>query len=146
MTRAAFCVSDAFSQGRFDDGESFRDAYRRLAAVVSRVLALLGDDEDIATKSRYIAICRLCGVPEYVGMSLRALAKQHGITPAAISAEVLELSAKLSFPSWRGDDLRRKSEAARIKYAAARRGKPWRRGSNPPVVIGGTLGIGGTED
>lgn len=69
-------------------------------------------------------------------MSIRALAKQHDFTPAAISGECIELTERLSFPTWKHDDLHRKSEAARAKYAAARLGKPWRR--NPrPVQSGG---------
>lgn len=128
-------VSDAFSAGRFDDGddegETFRDALRRLAAFVHEVLSALGGDEDIRKKSRYIAMCRLCGMPEFTGMSIRALAKQHDFTPAAISGECIELTERLSFPTWRHDDLHRKSADARKKYAAARTGKRWFKNPKP---------------
>ena len=102
--------------------ESYRENCRRLAEFVRRLLQEFGRDHQIAKKARFIALCRLCGVAGYCGQSLRSLASQHGLTPAAISAEVIELSDKLGFPHWRMDDLNRKSDEAREKYRLVRLG------------------------
>jgi len=103
--------------------ESYRDNCRRLAEFVRRLLLEFGRDKQIAKKSRFIALCRLCGVAGYCGQSLRSLAAQHGLTPAAISAEVIELSEKLRFPHWHLDDLNRKTDEAREKYRLVRLGQ-----------------------
>jgi hypothetical protein len=103
--------------------ESYRENCRRLADFVKKVLMEFGRDKQIAKKSRFIALCRLCGVTGYCGQSLRSLAAQHGLTPAAISAEVIELSEKLGFPHWHLDDLNRKTDEAREKYRLVRLGQ-----------------------
>jgi hypothetical protein len=105
--------------------ESYRENCRRLGEFVRKMLVEFGRDKQIAQKSRFIALCRLCGVAGYCGQSLRKLAAEHGLTAAAISAEVIELSDKLGFPHWQMDDLRRKSDEARAKYRAFRLGKNW---------------------
>ncbi len=103
--------------------ESYRDNCRRLGEFVRKMLVEFGRDKQVSQKARFIALCRLCGVAGYCGQSLRSLASQHGLTPAAISAEVIELSDKLRFPNWHMDDMRRKSDAAREKYRRIRLGR-----------------------
>ena len=106
--------------------ESYRENCRRLGDFVRKMLVEFGRDRQVAQKARFIALCRLSGVAGYCGQSLRSLAAQHGLTPAAISAEVIELSEKLRFPNWHMDDMRRKSDAAREKYRLIRLGRKWR--------------------
>lgn len=118
------------------NAESYRENCRRLAEFVQRILVEFGRDKQIARKSRFIALCRLCGVAGYCGQSLRSLATQHGLTAAAISSEVIELSDKLGFPNWHMDDMRRKSDAARQKYRRIRLGrKRYKSNSSAPSAF-----------